>query len=61
MTIACLTYGERGESAKAWREGKSLEEIKEIRRAEAEAAASTLGALVRFLDAGDYPCSPLRN
>ncbi|MGW4982938.1 PIG-L deacetylase family protein [Streptomyces mirabilis] len=55
VTIACLTYGERGESAKAWREGKSLEEIKEIRRAEAEAAASTLGARVRFLDAGDYP------
>jgi 4-oxalomesaconate hydratase len=55
VTIACLTYGERGESAKAWREGNSLEEIKEIRRAEAEAAASTLGARVRFLDAGDYP------
>ena len=31
----CLSYGERGESAKAWREGKSLEEIKRIRRAEA--------------------------
>lgn len=61
VTIACLTYGERGESAKAWREGKSLEEIKEIRRAEAEAAASTLGAEVRFLDAGDYPCSPPRS
>ncbi|MFF2511439.1 PIG-L deacetylase family protein [Streptomyces sp. NPDC058086] len=55
VTIACLTYGERGESAKAWREGKPLEEIKEIRRAEAEAAASALGARVRFLDAGDYP------
>ncbi|MFG2850292.1 PIG-L deacetylase family protein [Streptomyces mirabilis] len=55
VTIACLTYGERGESAKAWREGNSLEEIKEIRRAEAEAAASTLGARARFLDAGDYP------
>ncbi|MER6372679.1 PIG-L deacetylase family protein [Streptomyces mirabilis] len=55
VTIACLTYGERGESAKAWREGNSLAEIKEIRRAEAEAAASTLGARVRFLDAGDYP------
>lgn len=55
VTIACLTYGERGESAKAWREGRSLEEIKEMRRAEAEAAAATLGAEVVFFDAGDYP------
>lgn len=55
VTIACLTYGERGESAKAWREGKELAEIKEIRRDEAERAAATLGAEVRFLDAGDYP------
>ena len=51
----CLTYGERGESAKAWREGKSLEEIKAIRREEAEAAAAALGAEIEFLDAGDYP------
>jgi hypothetical protein len=55
VTIACLTFGERGESAKAWREGKSLEEIKAIRRDEAEQAAATLGAQVRFFDAGDYP------
>ncbi|MEV8556890.1 PIG-L family deacetylase [Streptomyces sp. NPDC051917] len=55
VTIACLTSGERGESAKAWREGKSLEEIKAIRRDEAEQAAATLGAQVRFFDAGDYP------
>ncbi|WP_245858009.1 PIG-L deacetylase family protein [Mumia flava] len=55
VTIACLTYGERGESARAWREGKSLDEIKAIRRDEAERAAATLGAEVRFFDAGDYP------
>lgn len=54
-TIACLTYGERGESARAWREGKSLSEIKAIRRDEAETAAGILGAEVRFFDAGDYP------
>lgn len=54
-TIACLTFGERGESARAWREGKNLEEIKAVRRAEAEQAASILGAEIRFLDAGDYP------
>ncbi|MEU2585931.1 PIG-L deacetylase family protein [Streptomyces avermitilis] len=55
VTIACLTFGERGESAKAWREGKSLEEIKGIRREEAEKAAATLGAEIVFFDAGDYP------
>ncbi|WP_339127631.1 PIG-L deacetylase family protein [Streptomyces sp. f51] len=55
VTIACLTFGERGESAKAWREGRKLDEIKAIRRAEAEKAAATLGAAVRFFDAGDYP------
>ncbi len=55
VTIACLTFGERGESARAWREGRTLEEIKALRRAEAEAAAAVLGAGIRFLDAGDYP------
>jgi 4-oxalomesaconate hydratase len=55
VTIACLTFGERGESAKAWREGRKLDEIKAIRRDEAERAAATLGAEVRFFDAGDYP------
>ncbi|KAA0940026.1 PIG-L deacetylase family protein [Streptomyces apricus] len=55
VTIACLTYGERGESAKAWREGRKLEEIKAMRRGEAEAAAAVLGAEVVFFDAGDYP------
>ncbi|MDR7303780.1 PIG-L deacetylase family protein [Haloactinomyces albus] len=53
--VLCLTYGERGESAKAWREGKNLEEIKELRRAEATSAADVLGAEIEFLDAGDYP------
>jgi 4-oxalomesaconate hydratase len=55
VKVVCLSYGERGESASAWRAGKSLEEIKELRRAEAENAASTLGAEIEFLDAGDYP------
>jgi 4-oxalomesaconate hydratase len=53
--VLCLTFGERGESAKAWREGRTLEEIKEIRRAEAAGAAQALGAEIEFLDAGDYP------
>jgi 4-oxalomesaconate hydratase len=54
-TVVCLSYGERGESARAWREGKKLDEIKKIRRGEAENAAAALGAEIVFLDAGDYP------
>ena len=54
-TVVCLSYGERGESARAWREGHTLDEIKVLRRREAEGAAAALGAEVRFLDAGDYP------
>lgn len=55
VTVACLSYGERGESASQWLAGKSLEQIKAIRRDEAGAAASALGADIRFLDLGDYP------
>jgi 4-oxalomesaconate hydratase len=55
VTIACLTFGERGESASEWRAGRNLEQIKASRREEAEAAAAVLGAEVRFFDAGDYP------
>jgi 4-oxalomesaconate hydratase len=55
VTVLCLTYGERGESASAWRAGHPLEEIKALRRAEAENAAAALGAEIEFLDAGDYP------
>lgn len=55
VTVVCLSYGERGESASAWRAGKTLDEIKQLRRTEAQAAADTLGARIEFLDAGDYP------
>jgi 4-oxalomesaconate hydratase len=55
VTVVCLSFGERGESASAWRAGKSLEEIKALRRGEAQAAAKTLGADITVLDAGDYP------
>ena len=54
-TVVCLSYGERGESASQWLAGKPLDEIKEIRRAEAQAAADALGADIEFLDLGDYP------
>ena len=53
--VVCLSFGERGESARAWREGLNLEEIKAVRRTEAEQAAAALGAEIEFLDAGDYP------
>jgi 4-oxalomesaconate hydratase len=55
VTVLCLSFGERGESAGAWRDGKQLDEIKEIRRGEAAMAADVLGAAIEFLDAGDYP------
>lgn len=56
VTIACLSYGERGESARLWKEGKSLDEVKAIRRKEAENAAQALNAHdIRFFDLGDYP------
>jgi 4-oxalomesaconate hydratase len=58
VRILCLSYGERGESASAWRAGKTLDEIKQQRREEAGNAASTLGAEIEFLDAGDYPLHP---
>jgi 4-oxalomesaconate hydratase len=54
-TVVCLSYGERGESASQWLEGKSLDEIKAIRREEAAGAAEELGAQIEFLDLGDYP------
>lgn len=57
VTIACLSYGERGESAKLWKqEGMTLDKVKTARRAEAEGAAAALGAAdIRFFDLGDYP------
>jgi 4-oxalomesaconate hydratase len=55
VTVLCLSYGERGESARAWREGKKLDEVKALRRDEASSAAGVLGANIEFLDAGDYP------
>lgn len=56
VTVACLSYGERGESARLWKEGKTLDEVKSIRRGEAENAAKALDVHdIQFLDLGDYP------
>lgn len=57
VTVICLSYGERGESAKLWRQkGMTLERVKASRQAEAEAAAKHLGVHdIQFWDMGDYP------
>ena len=57
VTVICLSFGERGESAKLWRqEGMTLDRVKSERRKEAEAAAQALGvADIQFWDVGDYP------
>ncbi len=56
VRILCLSYGERGESERLWKEpGMTLERVKESRRAESQKAADVLGAQIRFFDSGDYP------
>lgn len=56
ITVACLSFGERGESAKLWREpGMTLEKVKSERKREAQQAAEVLGANAVFFDLGDYP------
>ena len=57
VTIACLSYGERGESAKLWKQsGMTLDKVKSERKREAENAAKALQAHdIRFFDLGDYP------
>ena len=56
MTVVCLSFGERGESAKLWKQpGMTLDKVKADRRDEARLAADILGADIRFMDCGDYP------
>ncbi len=57
VTIVCLSYGERGESAKLWKlPDMNLEKVKTERRKEAENAAQALNAHdIQFFDLGDYP------
>ena len=59
VRVLCLSYGERGESQKLWRQdGMTIETVKTVRQQEAERAAEVLGAEIRFFDAGDYPLRP---
>ena len=57
VTVVCLSYGERGESAKLWKQdGMTLEKVKTGRRNEAENAARALDVHdIQFFDLGDYP------
>lgn len=57
VTVVCLSFGERGESAKLWKKpGMTLDVVKAARRAEAEAAAQALGVHdLICMDLGDYP------
>ena len=56
MKVVCLSYGERGESAKLWRKGAmTIDAVKAARRVEAEKAAQILGAEIEFFDLSDYP------
>jgi len=57
VTVVCLSYGERGESAKLWKlNDMTLEKVKTERRKEAENAAKALNAHdIQFFDLGDYP------
>lgn len=57
VRILDLTFGEKGESADIWRrhDNITLEEVKELRKAEAQKCANILGAEIRFLDFGDHP------
>jgi 4-oxalomesaconate hydratase len=56
VTVVCLSFGERGESAKLWREpGMTMEAVKANRKQEANRAAEILGARTIFFDVGDYP------
>jgi 4-oxalomesaconate hydratase len=54
--VIALSYGERGESGELWKqEGQTVENVKKIRHAEAEQAATALGAEFIAHDFGDYP------
>jgi 4-oxalomesaconate hydratase len=57
IKVVCLSFGERGESQKLWKDPTmTLERVKTSRRAEAERAGSILGAAdMEFFDLGDYP------
>jgi 4-oxalomesaconate hydratase len=57
IKVVCLSFGERGESQKLWKDpAMTMERAKSVRRSEAERAADILGAAeIELFDLGDYP------
>ena len=62
VKIVCLSFGERGESAKLWKDpAMTLERVKAVRKEEATRAAGILGSAdIEFFDLGDYPMRATR-
>ena len=56
--VIALSYGERGESGELWKEpGQTVERVKELRHAEAEAAAKARIASAMATSASASICS----
>jgi 4-oxalomesaconate hydratase len=57
IKVVCLSFGEKGESQKLWKDpSMTLDRVKTSRRAEAEKAGQVLGVSeFDFFDLGDYP------
>lgn len=57
IKVVCLSFGEKGESQKLWKEpGMTIDRVKAARRLEAEKAGQVLGVSeFEFFDLGDYP------
>lgn len=57
ITVVCLTFGEKGESQKLWKDpAMTLNRVKTLRKSEAERAGAILGVHdLQFFNLGDYP------
>ena len=57
IKVVCLSFGEKGESQKLWKEpGMTVDRVKAARQVEAEKAGQVLGVSeFEFFDLGDYP------
>jgi 4-oxalomesaconate hydratase len=57
VKVVCLSFGEKGESQKLWKDPRmTVDRVKTERRAEAERAGALLGVSdIEFFDLGDYP------